>query len=213
MSKPILCPICGEGHLSPKISVRPFEYKGQVKSLPVHYCECSFCGTDQASESELSFNKRTMNEFKKEVDGLLTGKEITELRRHWKLTQSDAAKIFGGGPVAFSKYESETVTQSVSMDKLLRVSMAIPQVIEYLADLAGVALSIKIKDKVVFNEDSKPHWIYIDKYQRSRSGSIRIHARKDDENTAHTRIVNNHAEIARVVNLSVKNLRFRTETV
>ena len=59
--------------------------------------------------------------FRKSVDGLLTGTEICALRDKYKLTQGQAAKLFGGGPVAFSKYENDDVSQSESMDTLLRL--------------------------------------------------------------------------------------------
>ena len=37
------------------------------------------------------------------------------------MTQGQAARLFGGGPVAFSKYENDDVAQSESMDNLLRL--------------------------------------------------------------------------------------------
>ncbi|MGH8759320.1 MAG: type II TA system antitoxin MqsA family protein [Burkholderiales bacterium] len=55
------------------------------------------------------------------MDGLLTGAEITVLRQQYQLTQSQAARLFGGGPVAFSKYENDDVAQSEFMDNLLRL--------------------------------------------------------------------------------------------
>ena len=75
--------------------------------------------------------------FKKEVDGLLTGQEIKALRKRYNLTQAQAASIFGGGPVAFSKYESDDVMQSEPMDNLLRVASQIPDAVAWLAQRAG----------------------------------------------------------------------------
>jgi HTH-type transcriptional regulator/antitoxin MqsA len=37
------------------------------------------------------------------------------------MTQGQAAKLFGGGPVAFTKYENDDVMQSEAMDTLLRL--------------------------------------------------------------------------------------------
>jgi HTH-type transcriptional regulator/antitoxin MqsA len=68
--------------------------------------------------------------FKKEVDGLLTGAQVRALRERLGINQSEAAKIFGGGLVAFSKYESDDVSQSEAMDKLLRAP-DIPAYIEH----------------------------------------------------------------------------------
>jgi HTH-type transcriptional regulator/antitoxin MqsA len=65
---------------------------------------------------------------------VLTGKEVRALRQKLGLIQADAASLFGGGPVAFSKYEADDVTQSDAMDKLLRVVSFVPAVFAYLTE-------------------------------------------------------------------------------
>lgn len=57
----------------------------------------------------------------KAAKGLLTGAELRAMREELGLNQKEAAELFGGGPVAFSKYENEDVAQSVAMDRLVRV--------------------------------------------------------------------------------------------
>lgn len=74
--------------------------------------------------------------FKKQVDGLLSGHQVHELRNQLGLNQSQAAAIFGGGPTAFSKYESDDVMQSEPMDKLLRVAKDIPDAYFHLAGIS-----------------------------------------------------------------------------
>ena len=76
--------------------------------------------------------------FKKQVQGLLTGSQVRELRKRWGLSQDEAAKVFGGGPVAFSKYEADDVMQSDAMDKLLRMADDIPVALSKLMANAGV---------------------------------------------------------------------------
>lgn len=76
--------------------------------------------------------------FKKEVDGLLTGAEVHALREKLGLSQAEAAQVFGGGPVAFSKYENDDVAQSEAMDKLLRLAAELPGVFELLSRRAGL---------------------------------------------------------------------------
>ena len=82
-------------------------------------------------------NKRLMIAFKKRVDGLLVGAEVQELRRKLGLSQAEAARVFGGGPVAFSKYENDEVTQSEAMDKLLRLAVELPPAFDLLRRRAG----------------------------------------------------------------------------
>ena len=138
-----VCPICEEGNLEAKIGTNEVEYKGHTKTLPMHFSECECCRSEQASPAELRTNKRLMTEFKKQVDGLLTGTELKEIRLALGLTQADAAKIFGGGPVAFSKYEADDVAQSEAMDKLLRVAQAVPEAYAHLTHNSGYTKDIE----------------------------------------------------------------------
>ncbi|MGT2509179.1 type II TA system antitoxin MqsA family protein [Cupriavidus basilensis] len=108
-----------------------------TRALPFHMSECDTCGSQFASEADLRFNKRVMIAFEKEVEGLLTGEAVRAARLAAGLTQEQAAKIFGGGKVAFSKYEKEVITQSAAMDKLIRVATAVPSAMAWLAHHAG----------------------------------------------------------------------------
>lgn len=127
MSAQELCPICGEGHVTALVQMVESEYKGQKAQLPLHFNLCDTCTSDFAGAAESKLNRRALMAWRKQVDGLLTGEEITALRKQYKLTQGQAAKLFGGGPVAFSKYENDDVAQSEAMDTLLRLVRRSPE--------------------------------------------------------------------------------------
>lgn len=133
-----MCQICGEGHLEARVEKNPVEYKSASKELEMHCSVCLACGSEQASATDTRTNKRAMMAFKKEVDGLLTGVQVRALRDKLGINQTQAALIFGGGPVAFSKYENDDVAQSEAMDKLLRLADAVPSAFAHLAEQAGV---------------------------------------------------------------------------
>ncbi|SEL63240.1 putative zinc finger/helix-turn-helix protein, YgiT family [Ectothiorhodospira marina] len=57
------------------------------------------------------------------------------------LTQAQAAALFGGGKVAFSRYENDDVTQSEAMDSLIRLCRSQPANLRELAQRKGVALA------------------------------------------------------------------------
>lgn len=116
-----LCPLCGEGHVAIHSELVENEYKGQKAMLPLVFKQCDACGSDFAGASEAKLNKRALMAYRKQVDGLLTSEEIAALRKQYKLNQGQAARLFGGGPVAFSKYENDDVVQSEAMDTLLRL--------------------------------------------------------------------------------------------
>lgn len=121
MNDKTLCPICGEGHVTHHVDQIEAEYKGHKSLIASHYQLCDACGSDFAGAAEMRANKRAMLAFRKQVDGLLAGAEILALRKRYGLTQPQAARLFGGGPVAFSKYENDDVAHSEAMDKLLRL--------------------------------------------------------------------------------------------
>ena len=116
-----LCLVCGEGYATAHMDQVESEYKGQKAMVCMHFQVCDVCTSDYAGAEESRLNKRAVMAFRKSVDGLLTGTEIRALREKYNLTQGQAAKLFGGGPVAFSKYENDDVAQSEPMDKLLRL--------------------------------------------------------------------------------------------
>lgn len=153
MSKSDTCPICGEGSLTPRVQMVNAEHRGVSRAIESHYSVCDCCGSEQAGPGELRANKRAMVAFKKQVDGLLTGSQVRTLRERLGINQSEAARIFGGGPVAFSKYESDDVSQSEAMDKLLRLAGELPEAFAILASEAGVMLS-----------SSSGSWVTVDYY-------------------------------------------------
>jgi len=102
------------------------DYKGHCTDLELHFSVCDACGSEQSNAMQLRTNKRAMVAFKKLVDGLLTGTEVRAIRGRLGINQAEAARIFGGGPVAFSKYEHDDVAQSEAMDKLLRLAVELP---------------------------------------------------------------------------------------
>ena len=138
MSAQELCPICGEGHVTASVQMVEYEYKGHRAELPSHYKQCDTCTSDFAGMAESKQNKRIVMAFRKQVEGLLTGDEITALRKQYQLTQAQAARLFGGGPVAFSKYENDDVAQSEAMDTLLRLVRRSPPAFWALVEEKGL---------------------------------------------------------------------------
>ena len=116
-----LCPLCGEGHVTSRSEQVEQSYAGHRSTVPMFFRNCDHCGSDFAGAAESALNKRAMMGFRKRVDGLLPAAGIVAIRTKYRITQAQAAKLFGGGPVAFSKYENDDVAQSSAMDTLLRL--------------------------------------------------------------------------------------------
>jgi putative zinc finger/helix-turn-helix YgiT family protein len=189
-----LCPACGEGRLTSRVLREEIEYKGVHGEVPVHYSVCDYCGSELAGSAESRANKRAMTVFKKQVEGLLTGEEIRALRKSFELSQGLAAELFGGGKVAFSRYESDDITQSAAMDSLLRLCaanssnlllLAIQKKIDDLPD--GFIAKIKAKyfmediltmgRKIQYELDSDK---FLSKLGSNLSGKHSVHAANND---------------------------------
>src|SRR5690554_3392382 len=87
---------------------------------------CQNCGFAFVTPKQAKRHHRVMEDAKREQAGLLKSDEVRRIREALRLRQEDAARIFGGGQNAFSKYECGYVTQSAAMDKLLRVASRFP---------------------------------------------------------------------------------------
>lgn len=133
-----LCSICEAGTLVPQTAENEVTYKGHARTLPLLISVCEACGSEQTTAQQARDNKRAMLAFRKEIDGLLTGAELRALRERLGITQTQAAQLFGGGPVAFSKYENDDVAQSEAMDRLIRLAAEVPEAARWLARRAGV---------------------------------------------------------------------------
>lgn len=129
------CPACGEGRLEAVESTQQVEHAGIQGVIPLHYAVCDMCGSEVAEAPEARANKRAMTAFRKRAEGLLTGAEMREARCTLGLTQAQAAELFGGGKVGFSRYENDEVSQSEAMDNLVRICLARPEILPLLAGL------------------------------------------------------------------------------
>ncbi|MBK7953401.1 MAG: type II toxin-antitoxin system MqsA family antitoxin [Candidatus Accumulibacter sp.] len=119
MEDKTLCPLCGEGHMTPRTESMQTEYRDKLGAVTLRYAECDACGSEITGDADGRANKRVVLAFRKSVDGLLAGAEIRALREKFGITQEQAARLFGGGPKAFSKYEADDVAPSEAMNTLL----------------------------------------------------------------------------------------------
>lgn len=135
------CPVCETNGLVAKSYSKLVVYKDHKKTLSnLLRSECQNCGSVVVNADQSRHNKRAILAFHKESDGLLTGNQVKVIRKKLGLTQSQAAQLFGGGPVAFSKYENDEITQSESMDKLLRLTAASQEALVFLAKASNIPI-------------------------------------------------------------------------
>ncbi|MBL0039623.1 MAG: type II toxin-antitoxin system MqsA family antitoxin [Xanthomonadales bacterium] len=142
MNMPLTCTECGIGTLSASTWEGDFRHgEATVRVTNLECFRCDACGADPVFAHQIRRNQLKIADAKRTADGLLTGAEIRAIRERLDLTQAQASEVFGGGANAFSKYERGDVTQSVAMDRLIKVADFVPGVIEYLRFEAGLSPS------------------------------------------------------------------------
>lgn len=132
------CPLCSAKAVQAYSQQESYHYKGQAFAIQTDYSLCHACGEEFLFPAQIQANDVRVREARKQLDGLLTSEEIRQTRLGLALTQEEAAKIFGGGVNAFSKYERGEVTQSAAMDKLIRLAAESPTVLNRLKTMAGI---------------------------------------------------------------------------
>jgi HTH-type transcriptional regulator/antitoxin MqsA len=143
VSRPI-CPVCRQGRLLPGTECRQFRPRGKPVQLELLSSVCDRCGQHTVRADQHSQNLQRLADRKHlpEYAGLLLGEEIVALRHRYGLTQLAAARIFGKGKVAFSRYENEVSFPDASTTLLLRLAIDKPECMKWLADLAGEPLPL-----------------------------------------------------------------------
>lgn len=140
--KPRLCPACREAELQSATRMREFRPHGRDVRVELLTSRCPACGTEATSATQHAENLSRLKARKAEYDGLLLGEEILALRRRYGITQQAAAKIFGKGKIAFSRYENETSYPDESTTLLLELAIQKPDVVRLLADKAAIDLPL-----------------------------------------------------------------------
>lgn len=136
------CPACKATDLEQISYEREFRPHGKRVVVELLTSRCASCGTEATRSAQHNENLARLKRRKAEYGGLLLGEEILALRRRYGITQQSAAKIFGKGKIAFSRYENETSYPDVTTTKLLSLAIAMPGVLKTLADEAGVELPL-----------------------------------------------------------------------
>jgi HTH-type transcriptional regulator / antitoxin MqsA len=138
------CDACGEGTLTPAQKLRRIEYGGRLGDVLLRFNKCNVCRSELTDEEAAVQNRRAVNRFKKEVDGVPLGSHIKAMRLAAKLTQAEAGALFGGGPVAFSKYENDDLIPDRAMSTLLQLLIADPALVNQVRLVRG-ATSVSTK--------------------------------------------------------------------
>ena len=102
------CPDCGKDMVRDERLVS-WIYRGhKIEYMqPGYYC--ADCGNCDLTDKDIAKTEGKLQAFRKKVDDMLapalSPMQIKRLRESFSLSQKRAGRLFGGGPMAFSKYE------------------------------------------------------------------------------------------------------------
>lgn len=136
------CPACKAADLQESTREKHFYPHRKQVTVPLRVSRCPACGMELINAQQRRENLVRLQARKSEYGDLLLGEEIVELRKRYGLTQDMAAKIFGKGKIAFSRYENEASYPDASMTKLLKLAIERPDVLKDLADAEGVKIPL-----------------------------------------------------------------------
>lgn len=132
------CPTCGSGKVVAATRDMPYTYKGRktvIKAVRGQYCDNRKCGEVVMNMDESVRTSREMLEFNKKVNAELSPIDLlTQVRQRLNITQQQAARVFGGGANAFSRYESGKTKPPVALVKLFQLLARHP---EFYKEIAG----------------------------------------------------------------------------
>lgn len=128
------CPSCGSARLLRETRDIPYTYKGETTRIPRVKGEyCLACGEAVLGPAESARAGDTMLEFNKRVNAAMVDPAfIARVRRKLALDQKQAARIFGGGVNAFSRYETGKTRPPLALVQLLRILDRHPEQLEEL---------------------------------------------------------------------------------
>lgn len=115
------CKVCGSSAITTHSKPEQIKYKDSFITVSLTYSTCQGCEREFVSTKQIKDGDVLIRNAKKAYDGLYTCEEIKAARETLGLSQAEAAELFGGGRNAFSKYERGEVSQSVSMDRLIKL--------------------------------------------------------------------------------------------
>lgn len=149
-----MCPNCEKGHLSPRSAVEQLSYNGSDISVPdIEFSICNSCNEEIVLPAHGKRNDVRFADAKRSADGLLTSVEISSCLEELGLNQREAARVFGGGVNAISRYLRGEVIQSLQMDLLLRLASASAPARAWLFEHAEFSCDWKKLDSTVLKVD------------------------------------------------------------
>ncbi len=126
------CLNCEKGNLLHTARNVPYQYKGHSAVVPkVTGWHCPVCGDVEFDPGEGKRFSAAIKRIAAQIDSREAA-ELARIRKKLKLTQLQAARISGGGPNAFSRYERGIARPLPAVTNLFRLLDRHPELLNEL---------------------------------------------------------------------------------
>ncbi|MFM9966782.1 MAG: type II toxin-antitoxin system MqsA family antitoxin [Burkholderiales bacterium] len=126
------CLNCGNGILRHAVKDVAYQYKGHAATVPkIAGWHCPHCREVEFDSGEGKRFAAAIKRIAEEIDAREAG-ELSRIRKKLKLTQVEAARITGGGPNAFSRYERGKTRPLPAVTNLFRLLDRHPELLDEL---------------------------------------------------------------------------------
>lgn len=149
------CPFCSALAFAPVRAHRTVLADDSVELVySVELMKCGSCGESGYAPGQSLQASRTRAGVLRSHAGFLTPDEIRAIRERFHLTQADLEQLLGTGRKTVVRWESGTVCQSATAERVLRLIDKVPGAFEVLAAQAG--LLAVAPDPII---ESVIHWL------------------------------------------------------
>lgn len=128
------CPVCHDAELIHDTRDISYTYKGETTIIPrVTGKHCPACTESLLGPKESDRVMKAMQAFTKQVNAQIVDPAyIAQVRKKLRLTQQEAALLFGGGVNAFSRYEAGKTKPSLAIVQLFKLLDHHPELLSEL---------------------------------------------------------------------------------
>lgn len=125
------CPACGAAELIHDTRDMPYVYKGEQTVIPAVCGDwCPACGESILDAVAGARVMDAMRDFSTQINAAAVPPSfLTNVRKKLRLTQAEAATIFGGGINAFSRYEKGRTRPPLSLVNLFKILDVRPELL------------------------------------------------------------------------------------
>ena len=132
------CAKCGEHSVSERVVPISVEHSGKSVVVQDRQNFCASCESVSYRGSQISEHEIKIGDAIREMDGLLSAKELQRIRSKYRLRQTDLEQMLSIGPKSWTRWERGKIPQSKAADTLIRVIAEDADVAKRLMESAGI---------------------------------------------------------------------------